>query len=96
MPYVSGLLRDEKVTNDEGAIGHVDKVSRQKSPDPQAAGQWSGCYYAAAFRAHLNLYVEKLDVLHCNYADALPAILVNNTVALNRYILGWLITHSLT
>ena len=50
---------------------------------------------AAAFRAHLNLYVEKLDV-HCNYADALPAILVNNTVALNRYILGWLITHSLT
>ena len=38
MPYVSGLLRDEKVTNDEGAIGHVDKVSRQKSPDPQAAG----------------------------------------------------------
>ena len=95
MPYVSGLLRDEKVTNDEGAIGHVDKVSRQKqkSPDPQAAGQWRA---AAAFRAHLNLYVEKLDVLHCNYADALPAILVNNTVALNRYILGWLITHSLT
>ena len=92
MPYVSGLLRDEKVTNDEGAIGHVDKVSRQKSPDPQAAGQWRA---AAAFRAHLNLYVEKLDV-HCNYADALPAILVNNTVALNRYILGWLITHSLT
>ena len=38
MPKVSGLLRDEKVTNDEGAIGHVDKVSRQKSPDPQAAG----------------------------------------------------------
>ena len=65
MPYVSGLLRDEKVTNDEGAIGHVDKVSRQKSPDPQAAA-------AAAFRAHLNLYVEKLDV-HCNYADALPS-----------------------
>ena len=67
MPYVSGLLRDEKVTNDEGAIGHVDKVSRQKSPDPQAAAA-----AAAAFRAHLNLYVEKLDV-HCNYADALPS-----------------------
>ena len=93
MPYVSGLLRDEKVTNDEGAIGHVDKVSRQKKPGSSGGGDSNGA--AAAFRAHLNLYVEKLDV-HCNYADALPAILVNNTVALNRYILGWLITHSLT
>ena len=69
MPYVSGLLRDEKVTNDDEGATLVTWI---KFPDKKARIlRRAKVVAAAAFRAHLNLYVEKLDV-HCNYADALP------------------------